>query len=179
MSFQRRSIFIAFFACCIALYEVGMRTFFPIPYAYFFPSMGIICLGLFRRWNEEVLIFAFIVGCLHDLFSFHIGFHFVGFPLLVIFLRFVSLNVMTNRSLYSLIAMVLLGRYCFWIWETFWIWIGSIVMNNHHIYISWSELWRRSLWDILFVSLCFLIPLFIQKIFRLRRKSMDNYGSVF
>ena len=115
---------------------------------------------------------------MHDIFGFRESFLFAGFPVLVVALRFVSLNVMTNRSMYSVIALVLLGRYGLWVWETGVSWIGSFFVDSYRVIVPWSELWRRSAWDVLFVSICFIVPLFMQRVLRLRRRTTENYGSL-
>jgi hypothetical protein len=178
MNIRRRYAFIIALALAVSLYEVGMRTFFSVPFAYFFPGLGIICLGLFRGWNEEAFVFAFILGGMHDVFRFQQTFLFAGFPVLVAVLRFISLNVMTNRSLYSVIALTVLGRLCLWIWETSMHWMGSWFMPMQVLGIPWSELWQRIAWDAFFVALCFLFPFVFRRLFGLRRKSAHTYGSL-
>ncbi len=178
MTMPRRFIMIGLFAIAIALYEVGMRSFLPVPYAYFFPALGIVSLGLFRGWSEEAFLFAFIVGGMHDVFRFQETFLFAGFPVLVAVLRFISLNVMTNRSVYSVIALVLLGRCCLSLWELSIHWIGTFFLAIHRVTVPWSEVWQRSAWDIAFVSLCFLLPLFVRRVLRFRRQSSQTYGSL-
>jgi hypothetical protein len=93
---RKRLLLIGLLACLVGVYEVSTRTFLPIPFAYFFPGLGLLTVGVFRGWKEGAMIFAFLLGALHDVFGFRGSFLFAGIPAVVFGLRFVSLTVITN-----------------------------------------------------------------------------------
>jgi hypothetical protein len=179
MEQSRKSLLlIGLLACFVGVYEVSTRTFLPIPFAYFFPGLGLLTVGVFRGWKEGAMVFAFLLGALHDVFGFRGSFLFAGIPLIVLGLRFVSLTVMTNRSVYSVVVLVLLGRFGLWFWDVLIRWVLKGLGGVSGYGVSWSEYWRVSAWDVVFVFLLFSVPVLFQRIFQRRMQRSRSYASV-
>lgn len=178
MGERRRLVLIIFLACLLGVFEVGPRTFLPLPYAYFFPAFGVLVLGVFRGWRAEALVFAFILGGLHDVFGFRQRFWFAGIPLMVLFLRFIALNVMTNRSVYSAVALVLLGRMFLFGWEV----VAYLIVHSTgypFLLTSWAEQWRVFVGDTVFVGSLFVLPVLFSRLARRfwQRGNAFTYGN--
>ncbi len=159
----------------LGVWEAGLRTFLPIPFSLFRPTIPLVCLGLMFSWRIDVLILALVSGVIQDIFGFRSDFTSLGLPLITLVLRFLAENVTTNRSVYGGAILALAGRVMWWIWSTVSLLIVGWLSNGLGYVTSWGEIWRVALWDIGFIAVYFLLRALISRFVFKKFLSVNRY----
>lgn len=165
----------------VGLWEIAVLPFLPAIFGLK-PIIPVLVLLLVGSGRAKAFVTAIATGLVVDIFSvvvFDVStIRLVG---IVFFLDFLAQRLLTNRSLYTALALVLIGRSAdfatSWLFSFFDSWISSVPF-------SWSggaNLWMTVGWDLLTVGIgFFLIAAFTKRfvtfVHRTKSASFPPYG---
>ncbi|MCR4278589.1 MAG: hypothetical protein NUV81_01655 [bacterium] len=153
-------------AMLVALYEVSVAPFLPMPWNAFHPILGILVLLVAIEKRNSAFIVAGVSGFLLDLYSTGGTFFAVGrFLLLTMMMMTLNAHVLTNRSVYASITLVLLTRMFDWIWIAVASLIVALLFRSTIHVPSLESVGRVMAWDTAFVALGFAFFVFFTKRF--------------
>ena len=162
---MRRTIFAGLLGMSAGLWEVAVRPFLT-PAWMFRPLLPLVIILLIASRRQRALAAAIGGALLIDLYAMP-GFDFalLRWIVLVFLLDALIRRILTHRSLYAAVSLVLVGRML----ERSSAWI----MGNISVWIGWSDVrwswngwwWVPYLWDIGIVTVVFFCLTFFTKRF--------------
>ena len=142
----------------VGLAQVCFFSLLPTPWREFQPVLPIAAIFLILNRSTAAIVFAGIAGFVVDMFS--PGFSkFVAaeYILIVIALVFILQKVLTNRSVYVMATLVVIGRIFSMIWEVVAAFASNLLFKTSLSYGSAQTFLISCLWDVAFVAILFFI----------------------
>ncbi len=160
----------------LAFWEQVLRTFLGSPLVFFLPVLPMAVFSIIRGRRFEVLAAMLAAGLVVDLFpqnDAHVAMVIAGF---VFFSLVVSADrVMTNHSLYSAVALVVVARVLAFVLQIPIEFVRHGSAGVGHLF-QWSELWPIFLWDSGCVLLLFVGEGVLKRIFIRSNGIRPSYG---
>ena len=149
---------IVLLAVLFGLFETSVSVFLPSPWSEIRPLLGIAILLVSLGKRNYAIIFGVVGGFVIDLFLMQDGLFAVGRMLVVVLLAaLLSQTVLTNRSVYATTVLVIVARFI----ERLWVVVGNgllvLLFHSSSHSLSLKSILYVMAWDIVFVSLLFLI----------------------
>lgn len=167
---------VAALGLAFGLYESTFMTFLPGWFAYLKPVLpGMIFFMLLER-RGYALLFGACAGMVLDLFAVEYP-TFAPWRLLFIaaILWVASERVLTNRSIYSTVAMVLAGRLLDWLWLVAAQGFYGLVGRSARFAPGLADLGRTMVSDLILTVALFLIGMLVMRRY-LRPRRVLAYG---
>ena len=162
---MRRIILAALLGALAGLWEVAVRPFLPVPFM-FRPLLMIVVMLLLVSRRSRAVAAAIAGAAIMDLYALPVfDFSLLRWLLLIFCLDLLIRHVLTHRSWYATVSLVLVGRLLEYstAWligqASFWIGISDTPWSRD---VHW---WIPVIWDVGFVSLVFFILVFLTQRF--------------
>ncbi|MDO8618251.1 MAG: hypothetical protein Q7N87_05200 [Candidatus Uhrbacteria bacterium] len=162
---MRRIILAGLLGALAGLWEIAVRPFLPIPFM-FRPLLMIVVMLLVVSRRSRAVASAAAGAIVMDLYALPVfDFALLRWLLLIFCLDLLIRRVLTHRSWYAAVSLVLVGR--FLEYSTAWL-IGRVSFWTGFTHVAWSRdvhWWIPAIWDVGFVSLVFFILVFLTQRF--------------
>jgi hypothetical protein len=155
---KKRWGFVALSSVLIGLAQVCFFSLLPTPWREFQPVLPIAAIFLVLNRSTAAMVFAGIAGLVVDMFSPGFSkFVVAEYILITIALIFILETVLTNRSVYVMATLVVIGRTLSMIWEVAAAFASNLLFKSSLSYGSALAFLISCLWDIGFVAILFFV----------------------
>ncbi len=155
---KRRWVIVIAASIIVGLAQVCFFSILPTPWREFQPVLPIAAVFLILNRSNAAMVFAGIAGFVLDLFS--PGFYkfaVAEYILITLALIFILETVLTNRSVYVMATLVVIGRTLSIIWEVTAAFASNLFFKSSLSYGSVQAFFISCLWDIAFVAILFFM----------------------
>jgi len=150
----------------LGFFETNVSPFFPTPWNGFLPVLGALTLLVSIGKGREALILACAAGLILDLFLADPAFFALArFPIITALMVALSRTVLTNRSVYASVLLVIAARLADRLWIAGGTLASSLLFQGTIPYRPFVETIRIAAWDVALVTVGFLGVVFFTKRF--------------
>jgi len=170
-----RLLFSVLFGLACGVWEVAVTPFLPAAFSIH-PLLPLLVIFVIASGRPRALAAAIAGGVIIDLFqpAFSDGAT-LRYVLIVLLLDLVSRHWLTNRSIYSAIALAFVGR----VFERFSAWLIGMLLHltevTPYYWSNGASGWVPYLWDAMFVAAGFLLIALLTK----RFLTLAQHGETF
>ncbi len=150
----------------IGLYQSTIATFLPHPYADIDMALLVIVYLLFRQRLQEPYVVAIFSGVVMDVFAPDVAeVAWLKYLLIATLLYLISKRLLTNFSIYSVVALGVCAQLVSWLWQA----ALSVVFSQLSLHLrdtgTWSQFGRTLFATIICLSAMFYLDAFITRRF--------------
>ncbi|MEI6528835.1 MAG: hypothetical protein WCN88_00320 [Candidatus Falkowbacteria bacterium] len=150
----------------LALLQFSLISALPEPYRQFNLVLTVLTFTLFFIDFRVSLIAALIAGFWLDVLSFHFfGFYFIIFFFSLLVSQWILKNWLTNRSLYSLLALMVSSTFFYNFLAAIILYTFSADYKTFFLFQSnfWLTLFYQSIWSVLSALILFNLAALVSK----------------
>jgi len=173
----RRIILVIGLAIVAGVFESTALTLLPWPLTAIRPILPLIVFFIVMERSPEAVLFAGMSGAVLDLFALErSGFAVGRLILIALLLSFLAVSILTNRSVYSAIALVWFGRSVEWGWLGLQSRIPPYSTNAIALAPGWRDVGFSMGFDLLLATVLFLCGILLFRRFSVRSQDAVSYG---
>lgn len=161
----------------LGLLETTLGSFLPWPFGLVQPILiSLIFYVMVAQKPFIAVLLGIGAGLMRDIFSVHGSLFFLGiFPAIAWLCQLIASRILTNRSLYSTLAMLGAARLFTWLWIGFCL---RLLLRQEAFWttIEWSQLLSMVIADMVVMSGLFLLSTFMgHRFVSVRLSARDRY----
>ncbi|MBU1034371.1 hypothetical protein KKF59_01520 [Patescibacteria group bacterium] len=173
---RSRWILVIVAALLTGLLQVTFFSLLPEPFRGVQPVLILCVLGVAINRSDAALVFAAVSGLMIDLFTVGAGFlAFAEQMLVVSAVAIIAEKVLTNRSVYSAVALLLAARIMSYIWLAAMSFFSRLLFKTQIFIQPFNSLLVTMVWDALFMCTIFLLLAFFTRRFSVGVARFNTY----
>lgn len=171
----KRAILYVILGLFLGLYESTFATFATGMAAWVLPILPITVLYVVREKMDAALLISGSAGIVLDLIATGgVGFAYARFLLITLLVIFLARTILTNQSVYTALALMIVARVCDRLWLFVLSWSRGWMPLSDLVAASWRIGWRVGVADLCLIAVVFITIALVARRFVIDRGSASN-----